>query len=488
MRNRHFRSATLAAAGAVALAAACKEATSVQDLNNLPANTISGGLTPSTFQLLMTGVINSDRSNLGFRYIVFSETMARDIYNLDPSEARFITELLGPQGIDPSAFSGASAFLGFYNTIATANTVLGGLAGLGTNYAFTSQQISASTGFLQTYKALELYRVFETRGPNGLPADAATSVNGALAPVLCQTSALARISALLDSGYTNLQNGGSSFPFTLPGGFTSNGNFGTPATFAKFNRGMKAKVELYRGVLAQNGNAASAAGAANFTAALTALQASFINAAGDLTTGVYYQYQVAPNEQVNPIAAPTIYLNPSVMAVDPAASAFVKSQVIQSGDLRAAEISKLSKARTLNRVTTNYTSPLSDPSNQTGSIPLLRNAELVLVRAQAEIGLGQLAAATNDINAVRTVEGGLTAYAPFTDATAALDAVLYEKRYSLLLTGAQRLVDLRSYNLLNAQNFTPEITKPAPDQFNSALPIPKQESDARGGSITLTCS
>ncbi len=480
MRNRLFRSATLATAGTVALAAGCKEATSVQDLNNLPANTIASGLTPSTFQLLTTGVINSDRANVGFRFIVFSETMARDVYNLDPSESRFITELLGPQGIDPSAFSGGSAFLGFYNTIATINTVLGGLAGLGTNYGFTSQQISASTGFLQTYKALELYHVFETRGPNGLPADAATSVNGTLSPLLCQTSALARISALLDSGYTNLQNGGTSFPFTLPGGFTSNGNFATPAGFAKFNRGLKAKAELYRGVIAQNGNPASPAGAANFTAALAALQSSFINPTGDLTTGVYYQYVVAPNEQVNPIAAPTVYLNQAV------------GDSIQPGDLRAAEITKLSKPRTLNRVTTNYTSPLSSPSNQTGPIPILRNAELVLVRAQAEIGLGQLAAATSDINAVRTVEGGpaLAAYSPFTSAGAALNADLYEKRYSLLLTGAQRLVDLRSYNLLNATNglHKVEITLPAPDQFNTALPIPKQETDARGGNVSLTCS
>ena len=486
MPTLRHRTAALAAAGALALAAGCKESTSVPDLNNLPASTIASGLDPTSFGLLATGLFNSDRQTLSFRFIVFAETMARDVYNLDPSENRFITELLGPQGIDPSAFSGGSNFLGETNAIATANTILRGVGAL-SGYGVTAQQISATTGLVQTIKALELYRVFETRGPNGIPADASASANtpaAQLPPLLCQTSALARISALLDTAYTNLQNGGTSFPpgLNLPPGFSSNGNFATPAGFAQFNRGLKARTELYRGVLAQNGNLASAAGATYFQNALTALQGSFINPTGDLTAGVYYAYSTAANEFANPLAVPTIYLNQAV------------GDSIQPGDKRASEITTLPpdstgkpKPRKLNGVSTIYRSPLADPSNQTGSIPVLRNAELVLIRAQAEIGLGQLAAATNDINAVRTVEGGLPAYTPFTSASAALSAVLYEKRYSLLLTGAQRLVDLRSYNLLTPTTtlFKKEIPT---DQYNNALPVPKQETDARGGNPTLQCS
>ena len=55
--------------------------------------------------------------------------------------------------------------------------------------------------------------------------------------------------------------------------------------------------------------------------------------------------------------------------------------------------------------------------------------------------------------------------------------MLYEKRFSLLLEGAQRLVDLRSYRLLNAANLG--ASQRAADVFNQALPIPQAELDQR---------
>jgi hypothetical protein len=132
-------------------------------------------------------------------------------------------------------------------------------------------------------------------------------------------------------------------------------------------------------------------------------------------------------------------------------------------------------------VATTYDSPLSVASNLTGPLATIRNAELILLRAQAEIGLGQLDAATRDINVVRRIEGGLPGYATFTSATAAINAVLYEKRYSLLLEGAQRLVDLRLYNRFNSANLKQELPS---DAYNSALPIPKSEADLRNGNVT----
>ena len=473
MPNVSWRAAG-AAIATLLLAAACRDATTVPDLNNLPSSTIGGGLTPTTLNLLVTGLANRDRTNIGFNYLVFAETMARDVYNLDPSEARFITEALGPD-IDPGGFAGGSAFLGFYNALTTANTILAGLPGLAKD-GMTPQQVAATTGFVQTLKALALYHVFETRGPNGMPADAAPGPNGPLPPVLCQSMALARISALLDSAYANLQAAGATtFPFAVPAGFSVKGDFSTPAGFAKLNRALAGRTAVYRGVLAQAGDASSHAGDVFFKAAIVALNASFLDAAGDPSTGAYYLYSTAPNETTNPIAAPTVYLNPQV------------ADSLQPGDRRSAKIVRLARARTLNRVTSQYQSPLADPANLTGSIPLMRNAELVLLRAQANIGLGNLGAATADVNAVRTAEGGLVPYDPFPSTATAIRAVLYEKRYSLLLTGAHRLVDLRAYGLLTGKTFKQEIQLPAPDAFNAALPIPKVEIDARGGSLQLTC-
>lgn len=479
MRTFLSRSAAAVALGALAFAGACKEATSVPDLNNLPSSTIAGGFTPTTFQLLLTGLVNQDRANFGFRYLVFEETQARDVYVLDPSENRFITELLGNQ-IDPGGFSGAGNFLGFYEAVNTANALINGAATVGT---FAAADQAAAKGFAQTIKALQLYRVFTSRGPNGLVADA-VAPGAPLPPVLCQQDGLARISALLDTAITNLKAGGATFPFTLPPGFSSNGTFNTPATFVKVAYGLKGRAEVYRGILGR---------AQSYTDAIAALNASFLDATGNFSNGVYYTYSTAANEQVNPLAAVTIYLNPLV------------GTRIAAGDLRSSKITTVAK-RTLNGVSSTFKSPLASTSNLTGSIPWLRNAELVLLRAQAEIGAGQLAAATADINAVRTAEGGLPAYSTFTSAAQAIGAALYEKQYSLLLTGAQRIVDLRSYGYLNANgytvppgsymNLTPanQYTFPqeqgALDLYLSAFPLPKAELDARGGAskVTLTCS
>ena len=128
----------------------------------------------------------------------------------------------------------------------------------------------------------------------------------------------------------------------------------------------------------------------------------------------------------------------------------------------------------------------ANAANLTRPIAILRDEELVLLRAQAYIEANQLANATADLNSVRT-SYGLAPYAVFADQASARTALLYEKRFSLFFEGPQRLVDLRAYGLLKAP-FTP--AELAGDTYNSAFPIPKAEADARGGAanLTLTCS
>lgn len=466
MRTTPTRVATAVALGALAFAGACKEATSVPDLNNLPTSAIASGLTPTTFGLVTTGLLNNDRGNLSFNYLVATGTLARDVYNIDPSETRYITEYLGA-GIDPSAFSGAGSFTGVFQTIRTANTILNGLGGLSSS--FTADEIAASRGLVRTIKAQALYRIFVLRGPNGIPVDVDRDINAPPAPLLCQTSALAAISALLDSANTDLRQASAAkaaFPsaLALPAGFKTNGDFTTPAGFATYNRALKGRVEVYRGILGRP---------QSYTDAITALNASFLNTSGDLAAGPYYTFSTATNETQNPLGAATIYLNKAV------------GDSIQAGDLRASKITTLAKARTSPAgVSTKYTSPLASTSNLAGSIPIIRNAELILLRAQAYIGLGNLAAATADINVVRTKEGGLPPIAVPATADDAISALLYEKRYSLLLTGGQRLVDLRSYGRLNSKYFGQETSG---DAYNSALPIPLAEQNARNGDLSLSC-
>jgi hypothetical protein len=123
-------------------------------------------------------------------------------------------------------------------------------------------------------------------------------------------------------------------------------------------------------------------------------------------------------------------------------------------------------------------------ANQEAPVGILRDEELVLLRAQAYIETGNLAAATADVNSVRTFYG-LAPYATFTSKAAAITAVLYEKRYSLLYEGPQRWVDLREYGRLNPTFLRKETLT---DPFNAAFPLPRAELNARNLTDNPACT
>ena len=107
----------------------------------------------------------------------------------------------------------------------------------------------------------------------------------------------------------------------------------------------------------------------------------------------------------------------------------------------------------------------------------------MLLRAQAYIEAGQLANAILDMNDVRT-SYGLAPVAPV-DKTSAINAVLYEKRYSLLFEGAQRADDLREYGRMSQTYLRKETST---DPYNSALPLPRAELNARGITVNPACT
>lgn len=456
---------TVALIAVLALAGACKDSTGVPDLNNVSSSLLQSGLNRSSVQLLMTGLLNSDRGNLG---IVFPETMARDIYRIDSAEPRYITELIGGPA-DPGGFA-AGMWGGFYSEIRAANNLIDNL---GTATDLSPAERSATAGMARTIKALAYYRTLEMRDSIGIPVDVDHDINTAPAPFVCKPNVLDYIGALLDSAQADLQAAGSTpFPFTLPGGFTYQGDYSTPAAFMAFNRGLAGKVALYRGLDHSKPNPPSFATAiADLNSAIGTMDPA------TLWNSVYYVYSTAPGDAQNPIVDAAIHLNP--MAGDS----------IEPGDLRASEITLRSSPVTGQGVTTDYDFTPAIPSNTanlTRPIPVLSTAELILLRAQAEIASNDLASATSDINFIRTNLGGLPAYATFADQTSAINALLYEKRYTLLGQGAQRFVDLRAYGRLNGTYLRKETPQ---DIFQNALPVPAAETNARGGSIgTLTCN
>jgi hypothetical protein len=102
---------------------------------------------------------------------------------------------------------------------------------------------------------------------------------------------------------------------------------------------------------------------------------------------------------------------------------------------------------------------------------IIRNEELLLLRAEANLALGNTAATLQDVNTVRTVSGGL---APLTELPAVpLDAIVYEKRMSMLLEGL-RWEDMRRWGRLS------QLPVDLPTHFVArVMPIPQAECDAR---------
>jgi hypothetical protein len=107
-------------------------------------------------------------------------------------------------------------------------------------------------------------------------------------------------------------------------------------------------------------------------------------------------------------------------------------------------------------------------------IPLIKNEELILLRAEANIGLSDFASALSDINLVRQTSGGLAPYAGAIDQPSLLTELLYNKRYSLLYEGGHSWIDFRRYNR-TADLVGFDRPGPPPDVIFSTLPIPNAE-------------
>jgi hypothetical protein len=81
-------------------------------------------------------------------------------------------------------------------------------------------------------------------------------------------------------------------------------------------------------------------------------------------------------------------------------------------------------------------------------IPLIKNEDLILLRAEANINLGDLGTALTDLNQVRQQSGGLPPLGALGSAEAAIDELLYNRLFSLLYEGGHRWIDLRRYGRL----------------------------------------
>lgn len=467
------RYSTIALAVAL-VAAGCKDNAVTNPIDAPTVDALSGGLTRTSLQQLATGVTAQDRAAFnGNGSLILPAIYARDVYRIDASEPRYVLETLGGNP-DPGSFAGGSGFTDYYVAIRAANTILLALTTPDATQ-FTAAEVNAARGFFRTMKALDYYRLIETRDTVGIPIQSDDPAE--VTAIRCKTAVLTFIAALLDSANADLTaaGGATALPFKLPTGFSAYGrDYNAVSNLVLFNRGLKGKVDFYRGLDRTNPQPALFQTAINeLTEALGGAAPGAVPAS-QFGVGAFYNFVPGGSENfANPRSDSRIGLNPLVV------------DSVQIGDTRRPKIvNRTTLAGNGLSTTITFSGAVPSSANQTLPIAILRDEELVLLRAQAEIEAGQLAAATADINSVRT-SYGLPPYALLVDRTSAINAVLYEKRFSLLFEGPQRLVDIRGYGRLNGTYFRQELPT---DPFNAAMPLPRGELNARGVSTNPACT
>ena len=414
------------------------------DLNNPEVDAFGENLTRGDLQDLIGGVLYSSRTRLG-TYFDDCGVIGREYWRFSSSDPRFTSDLLGGENavLDNNTFYITGPWASRYRTVKNANLILGFLEGQDLSAQFSTAEISATRGFLKTFIAHELLLNLNLTDENGIRTDVADPNN--LGPIVSKTQALADIRALLISGATDLNNGGAAFPFPLTSGFT---NFDTPSSFAQANRALSARVAAYQG---------------DMSAVLNFLGDSFLNLdSSDLNSGIYHTFSLDATGLPNPMFFP---LNATTAGARIMVPEFLSEA--EDGDNRLSKVVERDEEITLDGLTGNFDVFVYE--SQTDPIAIVRNEELILLYAEANISINP-AEAINAINIVRDA-AGLAPYAGGADSESLTDEMLTQRRYSLYAEG-HRWIDVRRYGRLDEL----PLARPEDDVF-SQFPIPLTEGN-----------
>lgn len=426
----------------------------IADPNN--PGPIGNDPSPSQVGAAVTGIVIASRAPVG-GWNLISGILGREAYRFDGSEPRFISELLhGP--LDPGDGFGGGQWAGEYSAIRSSNQLIDVI---GTATAYSAADQNVVRGFAETMEAYEFLMVLMARSQDSIPVAVDQPLTAAPAPFVSNDSAYGFVLGLLDAAAGHLASGGvSPFPagVTLPSGFAG---FDTPATFRKFNRALKAAVEVYRGSLG--------CGAPCYTTAKSLLEndSTFVDtsASADPSAGVYFNFSTNPGDAANPL-----FQNPQT------GENHVNPRVVDSADANDLRVTAKVVSRS-SQTTDSLTSAYGwiRYGNSNAPVPIIKNEELVLLRAEANNALGNGLLAAADVNYIRVTSGGVPPIAGLGAQTQAqiLGAILHERWYSLLYEG-HRWFDLRRTGRLGA--FL--LDRPG-DQVFSTLPVPLGEVQAR---------
>ena len=374
---------------------------SESELNNLVSGTESG----------MRNVLNLYLDDIG--------TIGREGYHFSGSEPRYVTDLLGASNatLSGSNFYIANPWAARYRVIKNCNTLIQAA----TNSTLISDaQKQGYIGFARTIKAYQLLMNLNLTDSNGIRINVADP--GHLGPIVSYSDGLDAIASLLDSGRIAFNSGSSAASISFPlAGFAG---FNDAAGLTKFNRALAARVNIYK---------------QNWQAALDNLNESFFGLNTGFNVGVYHVFGTGSGDQLNPMFIPQNQTGEIRLAHPSYATD------IEAGDDRINKATSRNAAASLSGLSSNrdvwvYTS-------STAPIPIIRNEELILIYAEANIQLDNLTEGVKAINIIRKGHG-LGDYSGAVTQSALITEMLKQRRYSLFFEG-HRWIDMRRYNLLN---------------------------------------
>lgn len=487
--NGRLGGATAALLALVLAVTACSDLTSPnrdgEDLVNLTDEPTRAMVNGAVVGMLIT---NSAYYGAPNGYPVVLGILGRTAYNLDIADPRFVTNFLQSDlGPASGGAFGGNFWPQPYSNIQAGNQILIGLGNLPSD-EMTDAEKEGVRGFVKMMQALELLTVVNTRDINcdgtlGCPVEVADEPT-TLAPAVAKPGVFDAVISLLEQSRGHLASGGEAFPFELPRTFDG---FDTPSTLIPAVWAIEARARVYRGTdidLADDFDQT-----AELDAALTALSNSFLNLGAPMDLGIANAYGTGSGDIQNalfqPSTSPNARAHPSV-----------RGQAEKNEDGEVIDARVLRKTRDItNRTFQDVSSDVGfDIYNSLDApIPIIRNEELILLRAEANIGLGNLEDAEDDINFIRenVADLGTIDFDAGTTQEEALVTLLYEKRYSLLFEGGHWWIDTRRYGFdapVAGDGFRPEPTgdagllflDPEPnDVINSEFPIPINEQLAR---------
>lgn len=412
--NKTFRR-ILAVVAVTMLATGCDEDFIVPNYNNPAREDLTGSPTKATIAAAVRGIV-SDHRGLKAGMVTRLGVWGREGYDLRPEEPRPFTDAL----IDPiDPVNGGQYFAGQYTQITQINTVLASLE----NSPFSEAERKAVSGFVKTFKADAYWQAAIARAEDvGLPLDPNPDPNGELTPISSKQEVWSYINGLYDEAMSDLQAAGASFPFELPPGLS---DFATPASFVELNRALKAIALKYQG---------------DWAGTLTALQGSFVSTTAGMDDGAEFDYSTISGDASNGFyTSPYHHAHPRVRD---------GAQLQPDGSVDQRIQDKLDPEPEFTLFGVTVYDAMDVYQSLSAPMPWVTNDLLLLIRAEANLASGNRAAALDDVNVVRTVDGGL-APLPAGWSGDLRGEILYNKLLSLLWEGGFQYYDYRQYDMLD---------------------------------------